>query len=765
MANGQSVTECGTPESTDQEIRELLAQIESARSSFPREGGTWDIPIHLTILKDENGMTPIPYPVEQIVQALSVLNPYFTNGMQFFLCSVNEITNPDPVVWISGNLEDIAEEYNHPDAINLYLVSSDNLTFASAVASKISNLFSGIFTTTSNPSTLAHELGHFFGLEHTHLETTNLKILPDNSFNPLFSPLSCFCCDCTTTGGDLLPCLECPGETCDCSCENSGDYICDTPPDPGPNHCTNCTEVNCIAQITSGGQTYQYTYTPHMQNLMSYYGCGNEFTAGQFNRMNEFLFTFGGYLIDVTVPSCSTFDFDYTAEYGEVELVRHENSSFSFVPLSNARVRIFDYATSTNENITAGPDGKYKLFEADIYIQEDREVRAGQHAAGNDIAFDFISGITTQDLILIRKHILNIEQLPKPYAWIAADVNNSGSITTLDVIKLSLLILGTGALDVPIFRYFPLYALDTQWDFEEDFDLNPFTSVWNLPNSETRSYLASGGNKSYLDAIDLNLENPDVADSETWSFRAIKSGDVNFDFDPAMGLQEPDYEFVAEQHDCLSMSEKATVLVKMDGTGTVGGFQFGINFNPAYFEIQGIDQGEVTPFNRDFFALDDLQDGELSTLWLDLAGGNIQLNGEKTLFKLYIKAANQLCNIENHLKLVNTSFATEVYSSSGEIIPMDIKLEVIPEEKKHLLEKVFPNPGNDVISFDFEITEAANVSITVQDQYNNTLTYSNSYSIGSHSYSFTNTSSLNSGALHYSINMGGEISTGTVIKL
>jgi len=749
------------PESTDQEIRGLLAQIESARSSFPR-GGNWDIPIHLTILKDENGMTPIPYPVEQIVEAISLLNPHFTNGMQFFLCSVNEITNPDPVVWLGENLEDIAEEYNHPDAINLYLVSTDNLTFASAVASKISNSIPGIFTTTSNYVTIAHELGHFFGLEHTFRD--NVRILPDNSFNSeIFSLLHCSCCACGDSG---IPCPVCEQE-CDCDCATSGDFICDTNVDPGEDYCSlDCGESECEATLLDpGSQPHTFTYNPNKDNIMSYYGCGNNFTLGQFARMNDFLFTFGGYLIDANEPSCSTFDFDYTAKYGLVELVRHENTSYSFVPLSNARVRIFDYSTSTNENITASPDGKYKLFDADIYIQEDREVKAGQHVAGNASAFDIISGVSTQDLILIRKHILSIEQLPKPYAWIAADVNNSGSITTVDVIKLSRLILGIGELDVPLFRYFPVYALDTQWDFEEDFDLNPFTSVWNLRNSETRPYLASGGNKSYLDDIDLHLENPDVADSETWSFRAIKSRDVNFDFDPDLGLLEPDYEFVAEQHDCLSMSEKATVLVKMDGTATVGGFQFGINFNPAYFEIQGIDQGEVAPFNRDFFALDDLQNGELSTLWLDLAGGNIQLNGEKTLFKLYIKAANQLCNIGDHLELVNNSFATEVYSSTGEIIPMDIKIEVIPEEKKHLLEKVFPNPGNDVISFDFEITEAANVSITVQDQYNNTLTYSNSYGIGNHSYSFTNISSLNSGALHYSINMGGEISTGTGIKL
>mgnify|MGYP000727113042 CR=1 FL=1 len=46
------------------------------------------------------------------------------------------------------------------------------------------------------------------------------------------------------------------------------------------------------------------------------------------------------------------------------------------------------------------------------------------------------------DLVLISKHILNVERLDSPYKMIAADVNNSQTITTLDLIQLRKLILG-----------------------------------------------------------------------------------------------------------------------------------------------------------------------------------------------------------------------------------------------------------------------------------------------------------------------------------
>lgn len=51
------------------------------------------------------------------------------------------------------------------------------------------------------------------------------------------------------------------------------------------------------------------------------------------------------------------------------------------------------------------------------------------------------NGLTTYDVVLITQHILGIQHLASPYQRIAADVNNSGSISTLDVILLRQVIL------------------------------------------------------------------------------------------------------------------------------------------------------------------------------------------------------------------------------------------------------------------------------------------------------------------------------------
>jgi thiol-disulfide isomerase/thioredoxin len=67
-----------------------------------------------------------------------------------------------------------------------------------------------------------------------------------------------------------------------------------------------------------------------------------------------------------------------------------------------------------------------------------------------------LMGLTTYDLVLISKHILGIEALNCPWQLLAADVNCSGSITTLDIVTARKLILGiTQSLPCGSWRFVP----------------------------------------------------------------------------------------------------------------------------------------------------------------------------------------------------------------------------------------------------------------------------------------------------------------------
>ncbi len=56
-----------------------------------------------------------------------------------------------------------------------------------------------------------------------------------------------------------------------------------------------------------------------------------------------------------------------------------------------------------------------------------------------------LNGISVFDLVQIQRHILSIELLKSPYHWIAADVNNSRTISTSDLIQVRKLLLGLEA--------------------------------------------------------------------------------------------------------------------------------------------------------------------------------------------------------------------------------------------------------------------------------------------------------------------------------
>ncbi len=113
---------------------------------------------------------------------------------------------------------------------------------------------------------------------------------------------------------------------------------------------------------------------------------------------------------------------------------------------------------------------------------------------------DPLNGVSTYDLLLINKHILGIEPLNTPYKLIAADANNSRSITTFDLVELRKLILGiyTELPAVTSWRFVP-----SNFAFPDP--LNPFMTVFP--------------EKTALSAVSADRLNED--------FVAIKVGDVN----------------------------------------------------------------------------------------------------------------------------------------------------------------------------------------------------------------------------------------------
>ena len=110
----------------------------------------------------------------------------------------------------------------------------------------------------------------------------------------------------------------------------------------------------------------------------------------------------------------------------------------------------------------------------------------------------WMEGVSTLDLVLIQRHILELQPFTSPYQFIAADVNNSKGISVADLIELRKLILG-------VYNKFPA---NKSWRFiDVKSEMGDPTNPW--PFNEER-------------VLDHVYNHTDDAD-----FIAVKIGDVS----------------------------------------------------------------------------------------------------------------------------------------------------------------------------------------------------------------------------------------------
>jgi hypothetical protein len=138
---------------------------------------------------------------------------------------------------------------------------------------------------------------------------------------------------------------------------------------------------------------------------------------------------------------------------------------------------------------------------------------------------NYLNGVSTFDLVLISKHILGVQPLGSPYKMIAADVNNSKSITTLDLIQLRKLIL---SIDTE-------FENNTSWRFVE--------AAYNFPNALNPWF------EEFPEVVNVN--NLPATGITGADFVAVKIGDVNNCPGQRAGRSRRPY---AGRHACLQRS-------------------------------------------------------------------------------------------------------------------------------------------------------------------------------------------------------------------
>jgi hypothetical protein len=327
----------------------------------------------------------------------------------------------------------------------------------------------------------------------------------------------------------------------------------------------------------------------------------------------------------------------------------------------------------------------------------------------------FLNGVSTFDLVLISKHILGVQPLNTPYKLIAADVNNSKSVTTLDLIQLRKLILNIDAT----------FANNSSWRFVD--------ATYTFPNA-SNPWAAS-----FPEVKNVN----DLVGSLSANFVAVKVGDVNGNaianstqgsvrnLTSNLGINVADMNLVAG-------NEYKVDFTAADLSG-IEGFQFTLNLDKKGLELVDLVPGIAAEENFGIFA----EEGVVTASWNGEAKGGV-------LFSLVVRAKSNT-TLSEVLNLNSRYTAAEAYKG-GEVVNVGLNFNASKASANYELYQNTPNPfaGESIIGFNLPAAGAA--TLTIQDVTGRTLKVINGqYAKGYNQVSLKSTELSATGVLTYTL--------------
>ncbi len=300
------------------------------------------------------------------------------------------------------------------------------------------------------------------------------------------------------------------------------------------------------------------------------------------------------------------------------------------------------------------------------------------------------NGVTTFDIIKIIRHIQNLELLNSPYKIIAADVNNSQSITMSDVVMIKRLILG---LDTELAFVNSWRFVDMYYEFQ-----NP-QNPWEF------------GFPEILQLQDL------TNDVMAANFTAIKMGDVNGTADANLNdnsaEERTNDETLVFNTDSQSFKngEMLDVVLSARDFTNIAGFQFTLNFAADALEFIDMTGGDQI---QDGLLFNPNDNGQIAISLHNNQGLNIA--DDTALLKLQFKA-KKAGNLAQSLDITSDLTPNEAYrltdtNADAELLEVALQFDDAPlSETAFVLYQNIPNPfqSETTIGFDLPTAQSATV--------------------------------------------------------
>lgn len=257
-------------------------------------------------------------------------------------------------------------------------------------------------------------------------------------------------------------------------------------------------------------------------------------------------------LANTTIKKMQTLVFNQV-NYTEVCDKMDMEASFSFknvneVPISNMGVYFSNQLISSTNSL------------GEFSVKNLSACKSYEFVLGTELG-NPLAGISTKDILLIQNHILGNNRIKSIPSLVAADVDNSGAVSSLDIIMLRKILIG----------------------FTSNF---VFENSWQYVTSSATEMRVFPNKVKFLESNPYGTRQ---------DFYLVKKGDVNGDWYNSTSSEPVAASIVIGENDFIA-GQEVNYPIQFSEGGRWAGFQFSLAINSDLVELENIQRSNLPDF-------------------------------------------------------------------------------------------------------------------------------------------------------------------------
>ena len=713
-------SQCETPDPSD-ELFEYYVSLLPSQNNYRLARASGDpasIPVSFTVVRNTEGSST-DVSVSQIDLTIDTLNKRFAPvGISFY-----RLGNVNYIDWTPLYLNSIIDGARYS-----YLSTAINVMVhplqASVATQPIMTDNPDYYTLEDNiiwvePSALwgnfasfsaafIHEVGHIFGLLHTHGATTVYHSPPDsaqvdypypnekNDKSKYRRELQIR----DTTYGKAFPYPNwmVAGDLCDDtypSVMNNDLYF--------PGWSLDCPYNGTYVDYNND------PITPQVKNVMSYFilnGCGtrDEFTDCQYDKVAMIYDIYRKYQLS------------HAYEINYVNTVNFENTA---QPVPNA---VFEWKFADEPKkwrSTSDINGNMQgiLYNPNVRITS---YKLGSIVEQPQFNYDpwklipsyaeWIEKLSSYDLYTLNNHIQKVKLLKNGYKKIAADLDKNHLIEPNDTKLLSNLLVGKiKKLDAYHSPYVFIPEFIPQ-SYKYGFDTNPFDMQINGKQEVDASYIDPG--------FEYEISNGYAGDA---GFDGVKIGKVSGEGTVGNGEPGSLNPGLINPVVQLNSGQLYKLDVKLQNTTNLAAYQLKFQIDTSIASIINYSHPTGTSLGDSLNTY--FEGNQLVTVWYNSTTDSTNVSVTQNLLSLII-LPNQNASTSQILNIINARNASALYDAGGQLVENNLVMQATifnPFQKETIIKNtesqsfIYPNPTSGTVNMKFELQEAQQVEYYVFD--------------------------------------------------